>query len=376
MSILKKQSKIKPPSHFLMDGGLITHQKYSTIELFAGAGGLALGLEQAGLKCVLLNEYNRHACAALAKNRPYWSLNPNDISQIDFSAYKGKIDVVTGGFPCQAFSHAGKKLGFYDPRGAIFFEFARAIQEIQPLIFVGENVKGLLTHDKGNTIKTIVSTLKDLGYDILPPTLLKAVNYQVPQSRERVFIVGLKRGANLTFEYPKPYSEPYTLKDALRAGRLYPCDVPDSPGAVYSPAKQDVLRLIPAGGSIRSLAVEIQKEYMGDYYYMPGGKSSVGRRISWDEPSPTLLCSPGQKRIDRCHPIETRPFAVREYARIQTFPDNWEFCGPVTEQYRQIGNAVPVNLAKAMGQSIVASLNQYYKNSNQPKNHALQNLAA
>jgi len=354
----------------------IKHKKYSTVELFAGAGGLALGLEQAGLHCVLLNEYNRHACATLEKNRPNWHVNPTDITQVDFSVYRGKVDIVTGGFPCQAFSHAGKRLGFADPRGTMFFEFARAIQEIQPLVFIGENVKGLLTHDKGKTINTIIRTLAELGYDILPPTVLKAVSYGVPQKRERVFIVGLKRGENLKFNYPKPSNETYTLKDALKKGRLYNCDVLDSPGQLYSEAKKSVLEHIPAGGSIRSLPEDMQKDYMGNYYYAPGGKSSVGRRIAWNEASPTLLCSPNQKRIDRCHPDEARPFKVREYARIQTFPDNWEFCGPVSEQYRQIGNAVPVNLAKAVGQSVMATLKQYYAATNTAKNHHLQDKAA
>ena len=354
----------------------IKHKKYSTVELFAGAGGLALGLEHAGLHCVLLNEYNRHACATLEKNRPNWHINPNDITQVDFSVYRGKVDVVTGGFPCQAFSLAGKRLGFADPRGTMFFEFARAIQEIQPLVFIGENVKGLLSHDKGKTMNTIIRTLAELGYDILPPTVLKAVAYGVPQKRERVFIVGLKRGENLNFTYPKPGNETYTLKDALKKGKLYNCDVPDSPGQLYSESKKSVLEHIPTGGSIRSLSEEVQKDYLGPYYYAPGGKSSVGRRIAWHEASPTLLCSPNQQRIDRCHPEETRPFKVREYARIQTFPDEWEFCGPVSQQYRQIGNAVPVNLAKAVGQSVMDTLKQYYRATNKAKNQHLQDKAA
>ena len=145
---------------------------------------------------------------------------------------------------------------------------------------------------------------------------------------------------------------------------------------LYSKAKKSVLELILPGESIRNLPEEMQKDYLGAYYYAPGGKSSAGRRIAWNEASPTLLCSPNQKRIDRCHPNETRPFKVREYARIQTFPDEWEFCGPVSEQYRQIGNAVPVNLAKAVGQSVMTTLKQYYAATNKAKNHHLQDKAA
>ena len=113
------------------------------------------------------------------------------------------------------------------------------------------------------------------------------------------------------------------------------------------------------------MPIEIQKEYMKGSYYLGGGKTGMARRISWDEPCLTLTCSPAQKQTERCHPNETRPFTVREYARIQTFPDNWEFTGSTTNQYKQIGNAVPVNLAKEVGYSIVDFLNRYYQN--QPK---------
>ena len=111
----------------------------------------------------------------------------------------------------------------------------------------------------------------------------------------------------------------------------------------------------------RLKAIDIQKNYMGCSYYLGGGKTGMARMIGWDEPSLTLNCSPAQKQTERCHPEETRPFTVREYARIQTFPDNWEFKGSLAQQYKQIGNAVPVNLAKEVGFSIVHFLNEYYK---------------
>ena len=200
---------------------------YTVAELFAGAGGLALGMEKAGLHCVLLNEINREACATLRKNRPHWNVIEGDVSALDFLPLQGKVDVLTGGFPCQAFSYAGKKLGFEDARGTMFYEFARAVKEIQPLICVGENVRGLLSHDGGRTIQGMVSILDELGYEVLPPRLLKAIFHRVPQKRERLLVVGLRKNAGLTFEWPKPHKEFYTLRDALKKGRLFNCDVPD-----------------------------------------------------------------------------------------------------------------------------------------------------
>ena len=333
---------------------------YTVAELFAGAGGLALGMEKAGLHCVLLNEVNREACATLRKNRPHWNVIEGDVATLDFHHLQGKIDVLTGGFPCQAFSYAGKKLGFEDARGTMFYEFARAVKEIKPLICVGENVRGLLSHDGGRTLQGMVSILDELGYEVLPPRVLKAIFHRVPQKRERLLVVGLRKDADLTFDLPKPHKEFYTLRDALQKGRLFDCDVPVSPGQVYPKRKREIMSMIPPGGYWRELPLEIQKEYMKGSFFLSGGKTGMARRISWDEPCLTLTCAPAQKQTERCHPDETRPFTVREYARIQTFPDDWEFSGSMTSQYKQIGNAVPVNLAEEIGKSLVKTLNAYY----------------
>ncbi len=332
-------------------------RRYTSIELFAGAGGLALGLEEAGIHHVLLNEWDKHACNTLRKNRPDWNVVEGDVTDIDFTEWKGKVDIVTGGFPCQTFSYAGKKLGFDDTRGTMFYEFSRCVKETEPTICIGENVRGLLNHDGGETLKTMINVLEELGYDVIRPQVLKAVNYKVPQKRERLIIVGIKRGAGVKFEYPKPYVRQYTLKDALKAGELYNTDVPQSDGQVYPKRKREILDMVPQGGYWRDLPEEVQKEYMLKSYYLGGGKTGMARRIAWDEPSLTLTCAPAQKQTERCHPEETRPFQVREYARIQTFPDNWEFAGSLTNQYKQIGNAVPVNLAYFIGQAIVRALN-------------------
>ncbi|MDX9882423.1 MAG: DNA (cytosine-5-)-methyltransferase [Prolixibacteraceae bacterium] len=331
---------------------------FNAIELFAGAGGLAVGLEQAGIKCLALNEIDHWAAETLRKNRPDWNVIEDDVKNVSFRAFKGKVDIVTGGFPCQAFSYAGKKLGLNDARGTLFYEFARVVQETMPLICIGENVRGLLKHEDGKTIQGMISILDEIGYTVLSPRLLKAIFYKVPQKRERILIVGIRKDINPKyFEFPKPYKKIYNLKDALKKGELYKTDVPVSEGQKYPKSKKEVLDLVPEGGYWRDLPVNVQKSFMGASFYLGGGKTGMARRMSWNEPSLTLTCSPAQKQTERCHPEETRPFTVREYARIQTFPDDWKFTGSVSQQYKQIGNAVPVNMAREIGYSIVRFLN-------------------
>lgn len=335
-----------------------SNHKFTAIELFAGAGGLALGLEKSGISCVLLNEIDHWACKTLKQNRPNWNVVEADVRELSFKEFEGKIDILTGGFPCQAFSYAGKKLGLNDARGTLFYEFARAVDETKPLICVGENVRGLLNHDNGRTLEGMKSILDEIGYTVLPVKIFKTVHYRVPQKRERLILIGIRKDIDSThFHFPKPHKKTFTLSDALKAGELFDCDVPPSAGMNYPKSKLDVLKLVPPGGYWRDLPLEIQKSYMGGSFYLGGGKTGMARRMSWDEPSLTLTCSPAQKQTERCHPDETRPFTVREYARIQTFPDDWAFAGSVSQQYKQIGNAVPVNFAEELGKSIVSFLN-------------------
>lgn len=325
------------------------HKDITSIELFAGGGGLALGLEQAGVKTLVHVELDKYCCETLKHNRPHWNVVCNDIAKVSFKSFCEKVDIVTGGFPCQAFSYAGKKLGFEDTRGTLFYEFARCIKEVQPLIFMAENVRGLITHDNGRTLATIIDVFSELGYEV-EYRLLNAVDYGVPQKRERIVIIGKKPGMH--FNYPSKAKTIATLKDALN-------NVPKSEGQYYSPSKRKVLELVPPGGCWRQLPLQIQKSYMGKSFTSGGGRTGMARRISWDEPCLTLTCSPSQKQTERCHPDETRPFTVREYARIQTFPDDWQFCGGMGEKYRQIGNAVPVLLAKQLGQQLYKSIKEY-----------------
>lgn len=360
----KDQLKIFDSLDFLFNTSenenfVIPKRDYNSIELFAGAGGLALGLEQAGLKCLALNEFDHWACETLRKNRPDWNVIEDDVKNISFSSYKGQVDLVTGGFPCQAFSYAGKKLGLNDARGTLFYEFARVVEETQPAICVGENVRGLLNHEDGRTIEGMISILDEIGYNVITPKIFKTIFYRVPQKRERVLIVGIRKDIDQKlFEFPKPHKKVYTLKDALKKSELFDTDVPESAGTKYPQSKKDVLELVPEGGYWRDLPLEIQKKYMGGSFHLGGGKTGMARRMSWSEPSLTLTCSPAQKQTERCHPEETRPFTVREYARIQTFPDDWAFSGSISHQYKQIGNAVPVNFAKEVGYAVIRFLNK------------------
>ena len=344
----EKQSKLEPVRAF------------RSVELFAGAGGLALGLEQAGFKTELLNELDKNACQTLRYNRPDWNVVEGSVTEVDFTKYYG-IDLLSGGFPCQAFSYAGNKLGFEDTRGTLFFEFARAVKETQPKVFLAENVKGLLSHDKGRTIEAIKGVIDEIGYELVEPKVLKAMFYKVPQKRERLMLVGIRKDliSHLKdFNWPTPYGKVLTLKDALKAGELYPDDVPVSDGQTYPQRKKEIMQKVPAGGYWRDLSDELQREYMLKSYFLGGGKTGVARRLSWDEPSLTLTCAPAQKQTERCHPEKTRPLTIREYARVQTFPDSWYFCGANGNQYKQIGNAVPINLAFAVGKSLVSFLNK------------------
>ena len=332
---------------------------YHLIELFAGAGGLALGLEMAGFKSILLNEKEKVACNTLKTNRPNWNVVNDDICNVDFSPYKNKVDLLTGGFPCQPFSYAGKKLGLNDIRGTLVFQMIRAINEIQPKVFLAENVKGLKTDDNGKTLASIISFIEESGYTIIENHIYKTMMYKVPQKRERLILIGVRNDlvSKFKFERPSYYNRILTVRDALYKGELYDTDVPLSIGQKYPKRKEEIMNFVPEGGYWRDLPLDLQKEYMKGSFGLAGGKTGMARRLSFDEPSLTLTCSPAQKQTERCHPIENRPLTTREYARIQTFPDDWDFKGSANQIYKQIGNAVPVNFAATLGRSIIKMLN-------------------
>jgi len=327
---------------------------YTSVELFAGTGGTALGFENAGITHILLNEWDKNACETLRINRPKWNVAEGDIKNLSFK--EGMADIVQGGFPCQAFSYAGRGMGFNDTRGTLFFEFARCIKEIKPKIAIGENVKGLARHDDGKTLTTMINVLKELGYRVAY-RILRAQYLDVPQKRERLMIVGIRNDLDFPILFPKERDYTISLKEALE-------NCPKSEGQAYPKNKKKIMELIPEGGYWKDLSVELQKEYMKASYYHTGGRTGMARRLSWDEPSLTLTCAPAQKQTERCHPSETRPLTVKEYARIQTFPDDWTFAGSTTSKYKQIGNAVPVNLGYHMANSVIAMLEK----KNDPEN--------
>lgn len=320
--------------------------KYTTIELFAGAGGTAIGFENAGLNHILLNEWDKNAVETLKKNKPHWNVVGGDIAKVNFRGLKA--DIVQGGFPCQTFSYAGKKMGFEDARGTMFFEFARCVKEVKPKIALGENVRGLLKHDNGRTLASMVKIMEGLGYRV-QYRVVRSQYLDVPQKRERLIILAVRNDLKIPFIFPKEKDYTISLKETLK-------DCPKSVGQEYPEKKKKILALISPGGYWRDLPENLQKEYMGASFYMGGGKTGMARRLSWDEPSLTLTCSPAQKQTERCHPKETRPLTVREYARIQTFPDSWKFYGSTASQYKQIGNAVPCNLGYHIGKCLIAML--------------------
>lgn len=257
-------------------------------------------------------------------------------------------EVIQAGFPCQAFSYAGKSLGFDDIRGTLFFEFARAITQVRPKIAIGENVRGLERHDGGRTLATMLNVFDEIGYRV-SYRILRAQYLDVPQKRERLILFAVRKDLDLPIVFPREQDYFISLREALK-------DCPASDGQAYPEKKARVLAMVPEGGCWRDLPDDVAREYMGRSYHLGGGKTGMARRLSWDQPSLTLTCSPAQKQTERCHPSLTRPLTIREYARIQTFPDDWEFSGSISEQYRQIGNAVPVNLGYHIGRCVLAAL--------------------
>lgn len=318
---------------------------YNFIELCAGCGGLSSGLIKAGFNPILLIDSDKDCFNTLKINHPNVNVILGKIEDIDYSEYIGKIDLLAGGVPCQSFSQAGLRKGLKDPRGNIMIKFAEILNIIQPKIFMIENVKGLLSHNNGETIKEIINLLnKENKYNI-SYKCLDASKYGVPQKRERIFIIGVYHTIENKYIFPEEKQNIITLKDILM-------DVPISPYIKYSDKKISLFKMIPQGGCWINLPEELQKEYMGNSYYSSGGKRGVLYRLSMNKPSLTLLCSPSQKQTERCHPLEERPLTIREYARIQTFDDNYNFSGNITSQYKQIGNAIPVKLGEIIGLSI------------------------
>ncbi|MEC4891843.1 MAG: DNA (cytosine-5-)-methyltransferase [Oscillatoria sp. PMC 1051.18] len=175
---------------------------FNVIELFAGCGGMALGLENAGVQTKLLVEIDKNCVNTLLANRPQWQIIHDDVANLDFTEYRREIDIIIGRFPCQTFSYAGFRKGFADTRGTLFFEFARCVSEVKPKIAIAENVRGLISHQKGKTLSRILAVLDELGYNIAYK-LLSAQFLDLPQKRERVIIIATRKDLNIKPVFPR-----------------------------------------------------------------------------------------------------------------------------------------------------------------------------
>ncbi|WP_206598935.1 DNA cytosine methyltransferase [Candidatus Liberibacter solanacearum] len=213
--------------------------KLTSLELFAGCGGLSLGLEESGISPMLLLDCDYDSCKTLSLNRPQWNVVHDTVENFAMSNLLkyNTVDIISAGFPCQPFSFAGKKRGFQDERGSAFFYFLKIVQKINPNVILLENVKGIVTHDKGKTLLSILAQLDKLNYEV-NYKILNAWHYNIGQKRERAFFIGMKKELNMSFMFPSPCGTRLTLKDVLK-------DISPSPGMLYPESKRKVLDLAP-----------------------------------------------------------------------------------------------------------------------------------
>ncbi len=356
--------------------------KEIAISFFAGAGGLDMGIHQAGFDVRLSVELEEKYCKTLRVNNPDMNVVCGDI--MNYSKEKiyreagldnEEISLMFGGSPCQSFSTAGKRRAFEDERGLAMIKFAELIEEIKPKAFLIENVTGLLSaplknrphkergegypplseeEGKGSALKFLLRKFK--SYNITYQKI-NAADYGVPQKRERVFIIGFRKDLDKIFEFPKPthgqgikrYS---TFRDVLKEVVNVKHEHSE-----YTEKRLKYMKLIPVGGgNWKDLDEDVAKEAMGKSYYSGGGKTGFFRRIKIDEPAPTMLTSPTQNSTVLGHPLEDRPLSIQEYLVIQGFPVNYNVNGSLADKYIQIGNAVPVPIAKIIGEKIIETL--------------------
>jgi DNA (cytosine-5)-methyltransferase 1 len=353
------------------------------LSFFTGAMGLDLGLEEAGLETILACEFDKWSRATISKNRPeipllgdVWNCTPESIREAAGLAEKDDIDVIAGGPPCQAFSTAGNRQGFEDVRGNVFLHFIDLAMELKPKYLVLENVRGLLSAAlkhrplnqrggnnpqlspeelPGGALKHIVEKIRAHGYSV-SFNLYNAANFAAPQTRERVILICSRNGEKV------PYLKPIRSDDSkfgLPAWKTFKEAVGDLDSIEHSHINfpEDRLRyyrMLGPGEYWKHLPEDLQKEALGNSYFSGGGKTGFLRRLSWDKPSPTLVTHPAMPATDLAHPVELRPLSIQEYKRIQEFPDSWDLQGPLLQQYKQVGNAVPIPLGKAVGLQLIA----------------------
>ena len=370
-------------------------QKPSVISLFTCGMGLDLGFERAGFSTKYSNDITGFACNTIRKNRPHVPCDEGDITDItsreilkSAGLRRGQADVVIGGPPCQSFSSAGKRRGFKDKRGFALLQYLRVIRDVRPKFFVFENVPGIMSAAKnhvpfyvrndpksritrsqqyGSLFTEIIKEFESLrGYDF-EYRKVNAADYGVPQKRKRFILVGTRTSDPVKvfeeIEWHGRYADP-RLNTRMRPWRT----LRDALEGLKDPDKEHVnfpkwgryLRYVPPGGCWTSIPKRLQARALGGAadsddprrVGSQGGRTGFYRRLSWDAPSPTLVTSPVQKGSCLCHPDETRPLTVREYARIQGFPDTWKFVGSTAQKYRMIGEAVPVQLGSVIARSV------------------------
>ena len=347
------------------------------ISLFSGAMGLDIGLEKAGLNVVIGQDFDESCVKTMQANGH--NVLGGDIREIDprkllelTGLSVGEPFLICGGPPCQPFSTAGKRLGINDPRGSLFMDFIRMIDYIRPRFFVMENVKGIMSaplkhvplaeRDEndpeqrlGTVLDVILAEFDKLGYKTVYG-VLDAVNYGVPQFRERFVLIGSRDNEDIFLPLPTHFQMHQDKSYQWKTVRDAIADLEFDKGecATLSEERLKFLKMIPEGGNWRDLPKDIIPIAMGGAYKSGGGKVGFYRRLSYNQPSPTVVTSPVQKATMMCHPTQDRPLSIKEYARIQQFPDDWIFTGTTAAKYRQIGNAVPVGLAEAIGKAVCA----------------------
>lgn len=342
---------------------------FPVVSLFSGGMGLDIGMEKAGLHVAISQDFDKWCAETIRANnhkviegdiRELIETDPScDFLLKESSLRREDVFAVVGGPPCQAYSTAGRRRGEQDERGQLYKQFIHVVDSLRPRFFVMENVKGLASMmvDKGTSsekqlLDIILKDFKKLGYHTVHG-ILDAVHYGTPQFRERLIIIGSRDNEAIYLPMPthfhfhqNPAMRWKTLGDAISSMK------DSGPTGKISAKLLPYLKLVPEGGNWKSLPQHVVKEAMGGAYKSGGGKVGFYRRLSFNEPSPTLTTSPSQKATLLCHPRELRPLSVREYARIQGFPDSWVFKGSIANCYKQIGNAVPIPLGTAIGEML------------------------
>jgi DNA (cytosine-5)-methyltransferase 1 len=357
---------------------------HTAVELFCGAGGLGLGLHQAGFQTIFANDHDEDCCRSYAMNHPDILVRCADIHDIDFSAIRAELcvrplDLLAGGPPCQGYSTVGSKRE-QDPRNSLFYEFIRAIHQLEPRYILFENVAGFHRLYEGRAFRALCEELELLGYDHRH-AVLNASDHGLPQHRLRTIVVGWRRGLDsVVFPAPTHGADAdlfrmlpkLTIMDAisdlppLNAGeskdrylsapqneyqdslRGEETELTEHSAAHYGDKMQQILRLIPPGGTVDDLPPALRpKSYFGNTY----------ARLRPDEPSPTITRNFGTPSSSRCvHPFQDRALSTREGARLQGFPDGYRFVGGKGSKNLQIGNAVPPVLGRVIGQAIISSM--------------------